>query len=133
MSTSSSCATNKSTSNDGHLQIRSRISTYALKTNTWLSRRWSATTGLNRTDITRAIPPRTIKVISARGETTAYSILATEAIVGIVSSRCEAETCGIAAAVCEATACLGLALAGSGDSVLADSGRADIAAGSAVL
>ena len=47
----SSSATNPPSSNRYHPQIRRRVLTHALKTYTWLSHRWRATTSLNRTFI----------------------------------------------------------------------------------
>ena len=68
---------------------------------------------MNRTGIPRTIPRQTIKVIGAWSEAAAHSILATKSVASAIPSRCEAETGGVAAAICEAAASLPLALSGS--------------------
>jgi hypothetical protein len=68
---------------------------------------------LNSTSIPRTIPRQTIKVIGAWSEAAAHSILATESVAGAIPSRCEAETGGVAAAICEPAASLPLALSGT--------------------
>jgi hypothetical protein len=115
MSITSSCTTNPSTSNGCYFQTCSGVTTDPFEANTGLRHRRRAATSLNRTDIPGAVPPRTVEVIGAWREAAAYSILATESIVGTVLSRCEAETGGISAAVRKAATSLPLALGSGAD------------------
>jgi hypothetical protein len=117
----SSSATNPPSSNRCHLQIRRRVWTHALRTYTWLSHRWRATTSLNRAFISRTISPCAIKVIGAWSKSTANSILTTEPVVGTIPSRREAETGGIAIAIRDVAAGLALTLGTTTNSVLTDS------------
>ena len=117
----SSSATNPPSSNRCHPQIRRRVWTHTLKTYTWLSHRWGATTSLNRTYISGTIRPRAVKLISAWSKPTAHSILTTEPVVGTSPSRREAETGGIAIAILDVAAGLALTLGTTTSSVLTDS------------
>lgn len=118
----SSSAIDKPARYSYHRQLRSRVSTNSLKTNTRLGIRRRIATSLDGTNISGAIPYSTIMVIGAWRKATTHGVLATKSVVGTVPSRREAETGGIVVAVCEAAAGLPLAFSTGADTVLADAG-----------